>query len=1270
MGLDIGGSQGRCVVCDVDGGRMASAARPWRHRAAPVAWGIDLDAEETYRLLAEAAREAVAKIGAEPREILAVATTGMRHGSVVLDARDRVLLATPTRDARGAMQGLLLACDRGAEILERTGHFPAPLFTAARLLWMRDNARDAFDRADTVLGLAEWLAFRLSGRRVAEPSSSSETQLFAASAARWDDALIESLALPRRLFPAVATAGTVLGNPSSEVARAFGLSTDTLVVVGGGDTQCALLGAGVVDDGQLAIVAGTTMPIQRVSARPVLDPAGRVWTSHHAVPGKFVVEANAGASGEMLDWIAGMLYPDIAGPARALALDASLSPPGAEGIISTLGADIFAANRLRLPVGHLTIAPMTLAGASAPERRRHVARAVLEGMAYAARANVELLEEITESKARRLHVTGGMSATSTFAEIVRDVSGRDVVVPAAPEASAFGAAICAGVGAGVFADLARGASALARVRTSLAADQTRRAAYESLYRDWRELRQARTAADEIAERHAVSALTAKAAAQPPAPAASPRPRIFVTAALDERGLASLREIGEVTYASFRDDMTLLVGDELVDALRGFQVFVTEIDPVDADVLAKLPDLRVVASCRGKPVNVDVEACTAHGIPVLDAPARNADAVADLAVAFILMLARKLPAATDFLRQPGEAGDVGRMGRAFASLQGRELGDKTVGIIGFGAVGERVAKRLGPFGVKVLACDPFLRPDRAAVLGAEGTTLDALLAESDFVTLHASTEGDAPLLRDAELAKMKRGSFLVNTARAALVDESALEHALASGHLGGAALDVFSVEPPAPDHPLLRLPNVIATPHVGGNAREVSGHQGAIVAADLARLLRRERPKNLANPETLTGFGWDTPRPTPSRETLARLRAKAGPSVTDLEAAVAAKPPADRAVATTERPADESAVRAHLERVLTRFGERACRDQRFVAFSSGRSLVARYDLVDIGTVFHMSFEDGVVRFGLGAPPRQAQVTLKMKAALLDDLFSGRASGPKAALSGRLTFTGDTVKAMSMQRIQKDIQRLYTAACSEVRDADAASGRTVARVVRAPRAGVTAPAAERPPTDARAEVVRIVEELFAAGLVTGTGGNVSVRIAGADQAWITPSALFKGRLEPEMLVRIDFEGSPLDESPYAPSSERLIHAAIYRGNAAVGAVVHAHAPAATTLALAGLPFSPISTEAAMIGEIPRVPFMMPGTPDLARAVASALEGATAALLQNHGLVVAGADLRRAADLTAIVEATSQKILACRAVGRTPPVLPPDLVSELRSLGELLV
>src|SRR4029434_2133700 len=208
------------------------------------------------------------------------------------------------------------------------------------------------------------------------------------------------------------------------------------------------------------------------------------------------------------------------------------------------------------------------------------------------------------------------------------------------------------------------------------------------------------------------------------------------------------------------------------------------------------------------------------------------------------------------------------------------------------------------------------------------------------------------------------------------------------------------------------------------------------------------------------------------------------------------------------------------------------------------------------------------------------------------------------------------------------------------------------------------------DIRDEVVRAVEEMYVHGLITSTGGNVSVRIPDKDQVWITPNSSFKGALRPDMLVRIDLQGDPIGDFPYAPSSERLLHCAVYRNNPKVGAVIHSHAPKATILGLAGLPFLPISTEAAFIGEIPRVPFIMPGTVELADAVGAAAKDAPAVIMQNHGLVVSGQSLRQAIDMTLIIEQTADKLIACHMLGKIPPVLPDEIVTALRSLGQMIV
>jgi len=331
-------------------------------------------------------------------------------------------------------------------------------------------------------------------------------------------------------------------------------------------------------------------------------------------------------------------------------------------------------------------------------------------------------------------------------------------------------------------------------------------------------------------------------------------KILVTARFDETCLETLRRYGEVEYAGFAESQRVLAGSKLVRALEGVHVLVTEVDQVKGYVLKKTPDLKVIACCRGDPVNIDVGAATGHGILVLNAPGRNGDAVADLTLLFMLALLRHFLPLAAMLRQPGDG--MEKLARAFYDYRGNELWGKTVGLVGLGAVGRRVAQRLQAFGARVLAYDPYVASEAGAEVGVTLVGLDELLGESDIVSLHAPlTEETEGMIGEEEFWKMKPGAYFINTARAGLTDEEALYRALKDGHLAGAALDVFLEEPPPPDHPLLSLPNVIATPHIGGNTAEVVIHQSHIVTEDLVRLFEGQRPHNVVNPEVLERFQW-------------------------------------------------------------------------------------------------------------------------------------------------------------------------------------------------------------------------------------------------------------------------------------------------------------------------------------------------------------------------------------------------------------------------------
>ncbi len=878
LGLDLGGGGARAALLDLKARRVVVAARPFASAPDPAApAGQRFDPRAAWLCLCEAAAAARARAGAAADEIGAVAATSMRHGSVLLDAAGRVLLATPNRDARGFVAAAGWAAAQGEELQRRTGRWPHPILPASRLRAIATQAPDLLARIATHLAISDGLAFELCGERATDPTQAGETLLFDLGSRRFADDLALRLELSRGWFPPVLEPGTALGRVRGAAAHELGISADAQVCVGAADTQCALLGAGALAAGSWCAVLGSTAPLLTVLAEPRLDP--RLWTGHAPSARRFVLESNAGGLGEALEWLAGALHADAPHPLLHLFADAATCRPGAGGVLSSVAGQVMDARALELPIGALTWTP--LAAADASGRRGLLARAALEGAAFALRANAQQLAEASGAEPERLLATGGLSRSAFFTQLLSDVSGCAVDVPAEPHASALGAALCAAVGSGVYAGFEEAAREQVRVARQHTPDPQARAVHDASFQAWQTLRRSDPTARAAATGHALRNLAAPAGS-----AAAPealRPRVLVASDMDDASLAALRRCAEVEYASFRQASRLLRGDALVAALEGVQVFVTEIDVVEASALLRCRDLRVIAVCRGDAVNVDVAACTALGIPVVHTPGRNADAVADLTVAFVLLLARRLPEATAYLREPGgKAGDLGRMGRAFATLQGRELWRRPVGLVGFGAVGRKVQERLRGFGSQVLVHDPVLPDDAVRLAGAEPVSLPELLARCDFVSLHAAvTDRSRGLIGAEQLAAMRPGACLVNTARAALVDENALLEALRSGHLGGAALDVFAVEPPGSDHPLLALPNVIATPHVGGNTRDVAAHQGSIVVDELSRLLAGTPPRHCLNPRTLAEFSWTAPRREPPADLLARLGSGPGPSVSDL-----------------------------------------------------------------------------------------------------------------------------------------------------------------------------------------------------------------------------------------------------------------------------------------------------------------------------------------------------------------------------------------------------
>ena len=301
-----------------------------------------------------------------------------------------------------------------------------------------------------------------------------------------------------------------------------------------------------------------------------------------------------------------------------------------------------------------------------------------------------------------------------------------------------------------------------------------------------------------------------------------------------------RTVGEVRYSPEKRPLT---APELTNLVKDIDGWIAGLDAIDASVIAAADRLKVIARYGVGYDRVDLAAATRRGIVVTNTPGANSAAVAELTIGLMLALGRRICQAN----QEVHSGQWPR-------IAGVGLAGKTVGLVGFGSIGRETARRLSAFGCRVLVADPFVSPEAVSGCGAGLVPLDVLLPASDFVCLHAAaTPATAGMVNESFLRKMKPGAFLVNAARGELIDEAALGQAIESGRLRGAALDCFRNEPPAADHPLLRLPQVMVTPHTGAHTDEAVNAMGRKALDACLAVLRGERPAHVVNPDVYTGM---------------------------------------------------------------------------------------------------------------------------------------------------------------------------------------------------------------------------------------------------------------------------------------------------------------------------------------------------------------------------------------------------------------------------------
>ena len=442
VALDAGTGGGKCIIFDAAGKIIGAHREPWSYDLhlnpdVPFVKEFSFSAPAFWDILCRCTRTALSQAGIAASDVVGVAATSQREGCVFLDARGTEVYAGPNLDARGFAEGLEIVTTLGGERLYQiTGHSAPFIFPIARYLWFRKHGSGTVAH---LLMINDWITYRLSGELSAEPSNATESMLFDLRGRCWSEEILSTFDIPATILPPVRRAGERVGVVTAEAAAATGLRAGTPVYVGGADTQCSLLGAGAIEPSATGATLGTTTPVQTVVDRAIFDPDSRLWAGCHVVPDRWVLESNAGDTGDAYLWILDLVSGGA--PREQLyALGEQLAanrfgPP----TMLFVGPALFDLSKMRFnrPGGMLFPFPALHVR---PDRGTFV-RAFMENIAYALRGNIGQIEAITGHPTPVLTLSGGMTRSAVLARVITDVTGLPVRVAREPESAALGCAM-------------------------------------------------------------------------------------------------------------------------------------------------------------------------------------------------------------------------------------------------------------------------------------------------------------------------------------------------------------------------------------------------------------------------------------------------------------------------------------------------------------------------------------------------------------------------------------------------------------------------------------------------------------------------------------------------------------------------------------------------------------------------------------------------------------------------------------------------------------
>ncbi|MDQ0155431.1 autoinducer-2 kinase [Robertmurraya andreesenii] len=493
MAIDAGTGSVRVILFNTLGKELYVAQSEWTHKEdVRYPGSMDFDIVTNIAIITNLIKETITNSRVNPEDILAISTTSMREAIVLYDETGKELWACANVDSRSnnEVSNLYNISDTIESDLYKISGQTFSLAAIPRILWVKNNLPETYDKIKYVTMLNDWITYRLSDVISVEPSNGCTSGLFDIKKRTWDSNIAKNVNLREDIFPIVHESGTVIGQVTKEMSTLTGLSPETLVVAGGGDAQLGCIGAGVINEGDAAVFGGSFWQYEYTTNNVQIDDECRVRINCHAVPNTWQYEAIAFFPGLVMRWFRDSFcefekhFQKETGESVYVQMEkrARDVPPGSYGMLATF-SDVMNYKSWK------HAAPSFLNFQLDSEKFNKVSfyRAIMENAAFVTKGNIELVNDITNTSPESIVFAGGASKSELWCQIVSDVLNKPLRVPVVRESTALGAAICAGVGANVYNNFDDAIAKVIQFEKTYYPIKENNAVYEELYKKWKEI---------------------------------------------------------------------------------------------------------------------------------------------------------------------------------------------------------------------------------------------------------------------------------------------------------------------------------------------------------------------------------------------------------------------------------------------------------------------------------------------------------------------------------------------------------------------------------------------------------------------------------------------------------------------------------------------------------------------------------------------------------------------------------------------------------------